>query len=35
MSSVEEVELLSSISGIVPSLKNMPEAGCRFADRCP
>ncbi|MCM3215998.1 ABC transporter ATP-binding protein [Niallia taxi] len=31
----EEVELLSSISGIVPSLKNMPEAGCRFADRCP
>jgi peptide/nickel transport system ATP-binding protein len=31
----EDVEELSSIKGIVPSLKNMPEQGCRFADRCP
>lgn len=31
----EEVETLSSIGGIVPSLKNMPEVGCRFANRCP
>jgi peptide/nickel transport system ATP-binding protein len=31
----EEVEELSSIKGIVPSLKNMPTHGCRFADRCP
>ncbi|RLQ97199.1 ABC transporter ATP-binding protein [Falsibacillus albus] len=31
----EEVEELSSIKGIVPSLKNMPEVGCRFANRCP
>lgn len=31
----EEVEELSSIKGIVPSLKNMPRLGCRFADRCP
>jgi peptide/nickel transport system ATP-binding protein len=31
----EEVEQLSSIKGIVPSLVNMPRFGCRFADRCP
>lgn len=31
----EEVETLGSIEGIVPSLKNMPKSGCRFADRCP
>ncbi|MFS0824170.1 ABC transporter ATP-binding protein [Bacillus sp. 1P02SD] len=31
----EEVETLGSIEGIVPSLKNMPKMGCRFADRCP
>ncbi|MBM6618292.1 ABC transporter ATP-binding protein [Bacillus suaedaesalsae] len=31
----EEVEELSTIKGIVPSLVNMPEIGCRFADRCP
>jgi peptide/nickel transport system ATP-binding protein len=28
-------ERLSSIKGIVPSLINMPKAGCRFAHRCP
>jgi peptide/nickel transport system ATP-binding protein len=28
-------ERLSSIKGIVPSLINMPKAGCRFANRCP
>ncbi|MCH1625885.1 ABC transporter ATP-binding protein [Ferdinandcohnia quinoae] len=31
----EEVDTLGSIEGIVPSLKNMPKVGCRFADRCP
>jgi peptide/nickel transport system ATP-binding protein len=31
----EEVEELSTIKGIVPSLVNMPQVGCRFADRCP
>jgi peptide/nickel transport system ATP-binding protein len=31
----EEVDELGSIEGIVPSLKNMPRIGCRFADRCP
>ncbi|WP_449539465.1 ABC transporter ATP-binding protein [Ferdinandcohnia sp. Marseille-Q9671] len=31
----EEVDELGSIEGIVPSLKNMPRVGCRFADRCP
>jgi len=30
-----EVSELSTIQGIVPSLKNMPTIGCRFADRCP
>jgi peptide/nickel transport system ATP-binding protein len=28
-------ERLSFIKGIVPSLINMPKAGCRFANRCP
>jgi peptide/nickel transport system ATP-binding protein len=31
----EEVEELSTIKGIVPSLVNMPEVGCRFVGRCP
>ncbi|MFZ7944584.1 MULTISPECIES: ABC transporter ATP-binding protein [Bacillaceae] len=31
----EQEERLSSIKGIVPSLTNMPKAGCRFANRCP
>ncbi|WP_062354814.1 ABC transporter ATP-binding protein [Bacillus kwashiorkori] len=31
----EVVEKLASIEGIVPSLKNMPKVGCRFANRCP
>ncbi|MFD2443184.1 ABC transporter ATP-binding protein [Bacillus sp. CGMCC 1.16607] len=31
----EDVEVLSSIKGIVPSLKNMPKQGCKFAARCP
>ncbi|WP_445486680.1 ABC transporter ATP-binding protein [Niallia sp. 03133] len=31
----QDVEVLSSIKGIVPSLKNMPKQGCRFAERCP
>ncbi|MFE8700369.1 ABC transporter ATP-binding protein [Cytobacillus sp. FJAT-54145] len=31
----EEVEVLSTIEGIVPSLKNMPKVGCKFAARCP
>lgn len=30
-----EVSELTTIQGIVPSLKNMPTVGCRFADRCP
>ncbi|NJP39300.1 ABC transporter ATP-binding protein [Alkalicoccus luteus] len=28
-------EVLNTIRGIVPSLKNMPKQGCRFVDRCP
>ncbi|HYK74422.1 MAG TPA: ABC transporter ATP-binding protein [Pseudoneobacillus sp.] len=31
----EDVEVLSTIKGIVPSLKNMPKHGCKFAARCP
>ncbi|AOM84659.1 ABC transporter ATP-binding protein [Salisediminibacterium beveridgei] len=31
----ENREVLNTISGIVPSLKNMPERGCRFVNRCP
>ncbi|MFC0271993.1 ABC transporter ATP-binding protein [Metabacillus herbersteinensis] len=31
----EKEERLATIKGIVPSLKNMPEHGCRFVDRCP
>ncbi|MFJ3387157.1 MULTISPECIES: ABC transporter ATP-binding protein [unclassified Lysinibacillus] len=30
-----EVNELATIKGIVPSLKNMPQEGCRFVDRCP
>lgn len=30
-----EVNELATIKGIVPSLKNMPQVGCRFVDRCP
>ncbi|KOS62589.1 ABC transporter ATP-binding protein [Lysinibacillus agricola] len=30
-----EVNELTTIKGIVPSLKNMPQVGCRFVDRCP
>lgn len=31
----ETKEVLNTIQGIVPSLKNMPAKGCRFVDRCP
>jgi peptide/nickel transport system ATP-binding protein len=31
----EDKEVLDSIKGIVPSLKNMPKVGCKFAARCP
>ncbi|PTL37537.1 ABC transporter ATP-binding protein [Alkalicoccus saliphilus] len=31
----EKRDVLNTIEGIVPSLKNMPEKGCRFVDRCP
>lgn len=31
----EEVEELATITGLVPSIKDMPEVGCRFANRCP
>ncbi|MBT2217498.1 ABC transporter ATP-binding protein [Virgibacillus dakarensis] len=31
----QDEETLNSIEGIVPSLENMPQVGCRFADRCP
>jgi len=31
----EERDRLNSIQGIVPSLVNMPQIGCRFAGRCP
>ncbi|WP_449355772.1 ABC transporter ATP-binding protein [Virgibacillus natechei] len=31
----EKADKLNTIGGIVPSLKNMPQVGCRFADRCP
>lgn len=31
----ETKEVLNTIKGIVPSLKNMPAKGCRFVDRCP
>ncbi|MBO8157552.1 MAG: ABC transporter ATP-binding protein [Bacillaceae bacterium] len=30
-----EEEKLGSIKGIVPSLKEMPRVGCKFANRCP
>lgn len=31
----EEVEELATIEGLVPSIKDMPTLGCRFANRCP
>src|SRR5690625_4852682 len=31
----QQAEKLNTIEGIVPSLQNMPQVGCRFADRCP
>lgn len=31
----EDVEKLATIEGLVPSLTNMPQVGCRFANRCP
>lgn len=31
----EDVEELATIEGLVPSIKNMPAVGCRFANRCP
>ena len=31
----QDTEKLQTIEGVVPSLKNMPQVGCRFADRCP
>jgi len=31
----EEVEELATIDGLVPSIKDMPAVGCRFANRCP
>ncbi|WP_040204534.1 ABC transporter ATP-binding protein [Neobacillus jeddahensis] len=31
----EQEDRLNSIQGIVPSLINMPQVGCRFANRCP
>lgn len=31
----EDVEELNTIGGVVPSIQNMPQVGCRFADRCP
>lgn len=31
----EDVEKLATIEGLVPSIINMPEVGCRFANRCP
>ena len=30
----QDVNRLKTIEGTVPTLKNMPERGCRFADRC-
>lgn len=31
----DDVEILNTIKGIVPSLVNMPRTGCRFVNRCP
>ncbi|MFV5317674.1 ABC transporter ATP-binding protein [Priestia megaterium] len=31
----DDVEVLNTIKGIVPSLVNMPRTGCRFINRCP
>ncbi|MUV37494.1 Glutathione import ATP-binding protein GsiA [Lentibacillus sp. JNUCC-1] len=31
----QKQDRLNTIGGIVPSIENMPQVGCRFADRCP
>ncbi|PPA72342.1 ABC transporter ATP-binding protein [Jeotgalibacillus proteolyticus] len=31
----ERKEKLATIEGLVPSIQNMPQVGCRFANRCP
>lgn len=31
----QDVEVLATIDGLVPSVMNMPEVGCRFSNRCP
>ncbi|MED3969328.1 ABC transporter ATP-binding protein [Priestia megaterium] len=31
----DDIEVLNTIKGIVPSLVNMPRTGCRFVNRCP
>ena len=31
----EDVEELATIEGLVPSVMNMPQVGCRFSNRCP
>ncbi|TWT27973.1 ABC transporter ATP-binding protein [Planomicrobium sp. CPCC 101110] len=31
----EDVEKLATIDGLVPSITNMPQVGCRFSNRCP
>ncbi|KIL47398.1 ABC transporter ATP-binding protein [Jeotgalibacillus campisalis] len=31
----ERKEVLDTIEGLVPSIKDMPQVGCRFANRCP
>ncbi|TDL35326.1 ABC transporter ATP-binding protein [Jeotgalibacillus sp. S-D1] len=31
----ERKEKLATIDGLVPSIKQMPQVGCRFANRCP
>ncbi|MGK7378629.1 ABC transporter ATP-binding protein [Planococcus sp. 1R117A] len=31
----EDVEKLATIEGLVPSITNMPQVGCRFSNRCP
>ncbi|MDG5472979.1 ABC transporter ATP-binding protein [Jeotgalibacillus sp. ET6] len=31
----EKKDVLDTIEGLVPSIKDMPQVGCRFANRCP
>lgn len=31
----QDNDKLNTIEGVVPSIQNMPQVGCRFADRCP